>query len=947
MLAKNDIIYSKYGDLATVEEILGDRITIILQRTQLFNEGGVLKRTPGKPERVTISESDFGITYFYEVEDIGDMEVLSNPSGAYAKNIQVIQEHYEKEVKDYADVLPAGERINEWKKQRIIDSYYDLEAEKKKESKFIGEHEACFGRFDLDVRYGVGHGIKYFQSRHHDKCYITKGVYHKLPDGTHIVNWRSDIADFYYSQDKTFFTSLNYLDVFDESRGQGVQGIDYDYTLMLKRSFATNPFSFRNLYIGGEHSTGEEGVNLYENGSIDPFLIQIIEEKRLENKLTDIIVSIQANQNEMIRHAYNKNMLVQGCAGSGKTMILLHRISYLKYNKYLRNFEKAVIIVPNKSFDLFIDELAENLEIEKMPRMTMLQYYLKLAMDYQSVLDRDFGGAAKSIEDQFLTLASSEFMGTNATSADEDFSDDYEYTLCDFYDASIKEYYKQIDLEGIISLADRFGITFDQEQPFYKQFNALYAIVSEKIWSIYNSMEADEKRKIQSIESEWKRYNELISRLKSLIDKLVPLDKAIDSDWTIKQIKELIEEKKQLAMSIAEKEALVEQLKKESENAPRGFLRLLSNASNISKEKLENEIRELDELKEKQRKIVVPESVEQLETEAIEQFDQIIEFVAKKQNMGSSFYRGTMEILSVLLDQINKGALNLRKGIAEIDSRCMEIEQSSEVQAAIAKYNDNKGDLEKVLALKPNEEESELLKNAENILRNRRMFITRIFKKLTGVDISEIDKGRQVFSLLALYCLHIGRSESDLEYIFIDEGQDYSESEYRILRAIHKDSCRFEVYGDVSQCVTPNRGLKSWDYLKTLFNADYYEMKENYRNTVEIAEYINKNVLDVFNTIGFRGPKVVEMKAPWNNCVMDAINHNNGKRIAVICHDKEKIDGMDDLTISFLSMNGFLYNVIDAKGLEFDVVFVIPRNMSTNEKYVALSRSLKELTVLM
>ena len=124
-------------------------------------------------------------------------------------------------------------------------------------------------------------------------------------------------------------------------------------------------------------------------------------------------------------------------------------------------------------------------------------------------------------------------------------------------------------------------------------------------------------------------------------------------------------------------------------------------------------------------------------------------------------------------------------------------------------------------------------------------------------------------------------------------------------------------------------------------------MKENYRNTVEIAEYINKNVLDVFNTIGFRGPKVVEMKAPWNNCVMDAINQNNGKRIAVICHDKEKIDGMDDLTISYLSMNGFLYNVIDAKGLEFDVVFVIPRNMSTNEKYVALSRSLKELTVLM
>ena len=40
MLKENDIIYSKYGDLATVKSVEGESITIILQRTELFKEGG-------------------------------------------------------------------------------------------------------------------------------------------------------------------------------------------------------------------------------------------------------------------------------------------------------------------------------------------------------------------------------------------------------------------------------------------------------------------------------------------------------------------------------------------------------------------------------------------------------------------------------------------------------------------------------------------------------------------------------------------------------------------------------------------------------------------------------------------------------------------------------------------------------------------------------------------
>ena len=65
---------------------------------------------------------------------------------------------------------------------------------------------------------------------------------------------------------------------------------------------------------------------------MDEFLIKILLDKKDSNKLTDIIYTIQGNQNRIIRANSMESFIVQGCAVSGKTMILLHRLSYLKFN---------------------------------------------------------------------------------------------------------------------------------------------------------------------------------------------------------------------------------------------------------------------------------------------------------------------------------------------------------------------------------------------------------------------------------------------------------------------------------------------------------------------------------------------------------------------------------------------------------------------------------------
>ena len=54
--------------------------------------------------------------------------------------------------------------------------------------------------------------------------------------------------------------------------------------------------------------------------------------KSKKNVLGEIIATIQKEQNLLIRRSPRTNLIVQGVAGSGKTTVAMHRISYILYN---------------------------------------------------------------------------------------------------------------------------------------------------------------------------------------------------------------------------------------------------------------------------------------------------------------------------------------------------------------------------------------------------------------------------------------------------------------------------------------------------------------------------------------------------------------------------------------------------------------------------------------
>ena len=153
----------------------------------------------------------------------------------------------------------------------------------------------------------------------------------------------------------------------------------YVYEVLLRRRF--------NIKNGELHDVFED----FSYGSVaanaritDPYLLKILEEKKGETNITNIIRTIQQNQNAVIEFDFNKSFILQGCAGSGKTMILLHRLANIKYNLPSTDFTRVKIITPNTQFKFFIDELSKNLKIQDIEKMTLSEYYVYLLDKYRN-----------------------------------------------------------------------------------------------------------------------------------------------------------------------------------------------------------------------------------------------------------------------------------------------------------------------------------------------------------------------------------------------------------------------------------------------------------------------------------------------------------------------------------------------------------------------------------
>lgn len=95
--------------------------------------------------------------------------------------------------------------------------------------------------------------------------------------------------------------------------------------------------------------------------------------------LGEIIATIQKEQNAVIRRSPKMNLIVQGVAGSGKTTVAMHRISYILYN-YEEDFrpEDFYIIGSNRILLNYITSVLPDLDVYGVSQMTMEQLFVRL-----------------------------------------------------------------------------------------------------------------------------------------------------------------------------------------------------------------------------------------------------------------------------------------------------------------------------------------------------------------------------------------------------------------------------------------------------------------------------------------------------------------------------------------------------------------------------------------
>lgn len=166
-----------------------------------------------------------------------------------------------------------------------------------------------------------------------------------------VIDWRAPIADLYY-EGRLGEASYN-------CPAGTING-----EIKLKRQYFFNDKGLENV-MDIDITTNDE--------MLQPFL-----SANSDTRLKNIIATIQAEQNKIIRADMWQPLIVQGVAGSGKTTIALHRIAYLIYNYDKKFFpEEFLIIAPNKFFLNYISNVLPDLGVDRVGQST----YEEIAFD--------------------------------------------------------------------------------------------------------------------------------------------------------------------------------------------------------------------------------------------------------------------------------------------------------------------------------------------------------------------------------------------------------------------------------------------------------------------------------------------------------------------------------------------------------------------------------------
>ena len=252
------------------------------------------------------------------------------------------QEFYDKE-----------EKIQQFK-ELIWDSKQDMD---------LTEMRFMMAESDAEV-FRIERKSKYFQTlfRIQEKPYFGKvifkdnineeeiyiGITHVEDDLEYYVHdWRSPICSLFYDYE---VGPASYISPDGIVTGE----------LSVKRQYKIEEGKLKGIF--------DTSINIE-----DDVLQQVLAEDS-NDKMKNIVNTIQQEQNKVIRNTEDRTLIVQGIAGSGKTSVALHRIAFLLYKIKNLSSNNILIFSPNKVFSEYISNVLPELGEDNTLQTTFHQF---------------------------------------------------------------------------------------------------------------------------------------------------------------------------------------------------------------------------------------------------------------------------------------------------------------------------------------------------------------------------------------------------------------------------------------------------------------------------------------------------------------------------------------------------------------------------------------------
>lgn len=667
----------------------------------------------------------------------------------------------------------------------------------------------------------------------------------------------------------------------------------------------------------------------------DELLEMKLDENRNNPVLQNIIATLQQKQFQIIETDVRTSFVVQGCAGSGKSQCLLHRLFYLRDELSQDKWNHVLLLTPTQLFRNYSAELIRRYRLSDVhnsslaelykdllsaydPRFKNRQYFFELSEEYlpDDYLHSIYDPAMIQRIDAEIETTITKFVGDGCTALGID-----PITTID-----------AVSIGALVEKLDKAIAAYASREQILSQDTEYDATRKE-----YEQLQKDVQRSQKSLDRAQLDQRECSTNLEKLERLISAVKEAKDEVAAFSQIRS----QKYVAAKKALSDLETALNGRYTPDIPAKYAQqlyivrdLASGTANAADQEYLSFLREVEADAEKALKVLIGEqsperALSRLQKKYTEQTAKIESLKAQLENESSRLEQcadwlrnkageieGEKSMIALQRTELDRA----RYFLSRIESTVFE----QVIWNAVLPLKEQYG----VKALEISSVDGTRQKETRILYKSDLLFYIRVYARL-----------------------HSGKSLPDYRLLCIDEGQDLHKADYDMLHKLFPHAV-FNVFGDTAQVLHSACGIHDWQAETGI--STLYTLNRNYRNTAAVVDFCNTKFragMDAFGKVrNEQYPTVIRNLPTLKSAIYNqhpVVIVRDRQSFMQMCKDTgispDYFEFLDTKAAKPSGAKTTCYSIFAAKGLEFPSVLVYSENMTTNQKVVACTRAMEAL----